>query len=47
MSSNVCFNGIHDKVGDDIFVKKEYCLNQIEEAGGILLPKEIKSNAAI
>ena len=47
MSSNVCFNGIHDKVGDDIFVKKEYCLNQIEEAGGIFLPKKIKSNAAI
>ena len=47
MSRNVRFNGIHDKVGDDVFVKKEYCLNQIEEAGVIFVPKEIKSNAAI
>ena len=47
MNSNVCLNGIHDKVGDDMVVKKEYCLNQIEEAGGIVVPMEIKSNAAI
>ena len=47
MNSKQCFNSIHDKVGDDMVVKKEYCLNQIEEAGGIFVPKEIKSNAAI
>ena len=47
INSNVCFNSIHDKVGGVMVVRKEDNLSQIEEAGGIFEPKEIKSNAAI
>ena len=46
INSNVCFNSIHDKLGEDMVVRKEDCLSQIKEAGGIFEPKEIKSNTA-